>query len=142
MAAINTGKLIVGGLVSGIVLFVGDIVFNTVFAKDDWQAIVTRLNLDQAAMESTSGMISWIVCDLLFGIVTIWIYAGIRPRFGPGPMTAAKAGLAMWATMALMFYGLSSMGIFPLAYFVKSMGIYLVVMVAAALAGGYFYKEV
>ena len=29
---------------------------------------------------------------LITGIAMIWIYAGIRPRFGAGPMTAALAG--------------------------------------------------
>jgi hypothetical protein len=27
---------------------------------------------------------------------TLWIYVGIRPRFGPGPKTAIYAALAVW----------------------------------------------
>ena len=36
------------------------------------------------------------VYGFLLGIVAVWLYAAIRPRFGPGPKTAAMAGLAVW----------------------------------------------
>jgi hypothetical protein len=26
----------------------------------------------------------------------MWLYAAIRPRYGPGPKTAAVAGFALW----------------------------------------------
>lgn len=42
-------------------------------------------------------IISFYITTFLFGIVLIWIYAAIRPRFGPGPKTAVIAGLTMWA---------------------------------------------
>jgi hypothetical protein len=33
---------------------------------------------------------------ILYGVALIWIYAAIRPRFGPGPLTAIVAGLTLW----------------------------------------------
>ena len=140
MAAINTGKVVVGGIVSGLVLFVGDLAIGALQATE-WNAIVTKLNLDMAAMETPSAFASWVVCDLLFGMVMVWVYAGIRPRFGPGPSTALKAGGVMWTTMTLMFWGLTSMGIFPVSYFMKNAVAYLIIMGTAALAGAYLYKE-
>jgi hypothetical protein len=32
------------------------------------------------------------------GIVSVFLYAGIRPRFGAGPNTAVLAGVLMWLT--------------------------------------------
>ena len=36
------------------------------------------------------------------GIVLIWIYAAIRPRFGAGVKTAILAGLAVWVIGSLL----------------------------------------
>lgn len=30
------------------------------------------------------------------GIVAVWLYAVIRPRYGPGPKTALLAGFTVW----------------------------------------------
>ena len=37
----------------------------------------------------------------VFGVVAIWLYAAIRPRYGPGPKTAAIAGLVLWFILSL-----------------------------------------
>jgi hypothetical protein len=47
----------------------------------------------------------WIWFNLLGlvgSIVVIWIYAGIRPRFGAGAKTAVLAGLTAWVVGALL----------------------------------------
>src|SRR3989442_8580647 len=38
----------------------------------------------------------FVVLDFVAGIFLVWLYAAIRPRFGAGPATPAKAGLAAW----------------------------------------------
>ena len=30
------------------------------------------------------------------GLLLVWLYAAIRPRFGPGPRTATYAALVVW----------------------------------------------
>jgi len=35
-------------------------------------------------------------------VLLVWLYAAIRPRFGPGPATAAKAGVAAWFVGSLL----------------------------------------
>jgi fatty acid desaturase len=37
-----------------------------------------------------------IAATFLIGFAAIWLYAAIRPRFGPGPRTAVIAGVAVW----------------------------------------------
>jgi hypothetical protein len=36
------------------------------------------------------------LAGLLSGLISVWIYVGIRPRFGAGPITAVYAAIAVW----------------------------------------------
>jgi hypothetical protein len=40
----------------------------------------------------------------VLGILAVWTYAAIRPRFNAGPKTALCAGLAVWA-MSYLYAG-------------------------------------
>ena len=72
------------------------------------------------------------------GIATVWLYAAIRPRFGPGPKTAIFAGLIVWALSYL----------FPAIVGGQSLGNVVVIiawtgveMLIASSVGGYLYHE-
>ena len=54
--AMNTGKIVVGGLVAGLVLNIGDFLINTQLLAAENAEFLKRLNLDPAALESFSGM--------------------------------------------------------------------------------------
>lgn len=38
----------------------------------------------------------------MIGFAAMWIYVGIRPRFGAGPKTAIYAGIAAWVLASLV----------------------------------------
>jgi hypothetical protein len=139
--AINTGKVIVGGLVAGLVFNVLDILWQMLVMQPEFDANLTRLNLDPAAMQTMSAMAPWIVIDFIYGILAVWVYAGMRPRFGPGPKTAALAAIAIWAAIALIMYGLTSMGIFTMSIWVKMTLYSLVASIIGTTAGAAVYKE-
>jgi len=88
----------------------------------------------------------WIWFNLLglvSGIVLIWIYAAIRPRFGAGAKTAAYAGLAVWVIGALL-PNLSFMwvaGLFSHRLMVMTTLGALVEIVVGAMAGAALYQE-
>ena len=42
------------------------------------------------------GAAAQVLLFVVMGIGLIWLYAAIRPRYGPGPRTAAIAGFVMW----------------------------------------------
>src|SRR5207249_12113958 len=44
----------------------------------------------------------FVVWDIVMGIGLVWLYAAIRPRFGPGAKTAVIAGLALWFFIGLI----------------------------------------
>ena len=139
MGKINLQRVILGGLVAGVVLNVFDFVLYGVVFKDDYNAALQALG--KPAM--TNNMVMWFVAlDFLFGIFLVWLYAAIRPRFGAGPKTAVWAGVAMWVLFGLL-HALSEapMGLFPQNLWVIGTLAALVVYPLATVAGAKFYTE-
>ena len=139
--AMNTGKVVVGGLVAGVVFNIGDFVINTMLLTADNAAFLTRLGIDPAAMESFAGIAPWIVIDFLFGLLVVWTYAAIRPRLGPGVSTAIIAGLIPYLGATLVLAGFTSMGVFPVAMFIKGSIASLINTSIGAVAGAWVYTE-
>src|SRR5688572_17716239 len=93
MGKINWGRVVLGGLLAGLVLNVIDYLVYGVWLAADLNAAMQALGKSAMTM---STIVWFIVFDFLFGIFLVWFYAAIRPRFGPGPRTAALAGVAIW----------------------------------------------
>ena len=93
MGKINTGRWILCGVIAGIV---GDLVgslVDGVLLAPRWNAAFVRLGLPP--MNNTE-IVEFNVIGILVGLAAVWIYAGIRPRFGAGAKTAVYAGLVTW----------------------------------------------
>lgn len=140
--AINTGRVIGGGLLAGAVMNFIDFFVNGFWLAQQWMDEATALNARLAAPEAaTPSMIGWIVTDFLLGIFIVWSYAAMRPRFGPGAGTAVKAALLVWAISHLAYASFAFLGMYSLNLIaLMSFG-----GLVAALAGGYagcsVYKE-
>ncbi len=133
----NINRIILGGVLAGIVYFFGDGLLHGILLKQQWAAILgpqTQQDLHSPAY--------FFPYDLLKGLAVAWIYAGIRPRFGAGPKTAVLAGLAGWLlAIPVPLLGLLPMNFFS-SHFVMLWSIYGVVpMVVGALVGGWIYRE-
>jgi len=76
----------------------------------------------------------------LNAIWTLWLYAAIRPKYGPGPKTAALAGFAVWLIRALTLAHWSSMGVIPSNFLLVGVAVDLPSWVAGAVAGAWFYE--
>jgi hypothetical protein len=141
MSGINAGKVVIGGLLAGLVYNVLDFLNNAVFVGDDFRANAVRLGLDPAAAESPTGIATWVVIDFLFGILVVWTYAAVRPRFGPGPKTAIYAGLIPYLAVTLIMFGLTQGGIVPVGLWGKMAVLSLITTSLGAVAGAWAYKE-
>lgn len=140
MGRINLSRVIVGGLVAGLVIDICEGVLNGMVLADRWGAVMTSLN--RPATPSVKTMIALNVWGFAAGILTVWIYAALRPRFGSGPKTAMIAGLTMWAAaFALATAVPVFLHIYPVNLALTSIGVEIIEMLAAATAGAYFYKE-
>lgn len=141
MSRINVGRVIAGGLVAGLVYNLIDFVINGVLMTEAYRANFERLGIDAATMEAPAVMATWVAVDFLLGILVVWLYAAIRPRFGPGPKTAAYAGLAMLAGVTFILFGFAQMGVFDMALILKGTLYSLVNVIVGAMAGAAVYKE-
>lgn len=141
MSQMNVGRIVGGGLVAGVVMNVIDAGANGYLLAAQWQREANALNgtlLNQAAAMSTVG---WIVVDFVLGIATIWTYAAIRPRFGPGPRTAMIAAVALFVVGHLFYASYVFMGLFSASLIGASSLAGLVAIAAGAYVGGALYRE-
>ncbi len=139
--AINTGKVIAGGLLAGFIMNVLDMTWNYTVLAADMKAMVDQLRLDPAVLTDPSKAIPWIIVDFVLGLVIVWTYAAMRPRLGPGPRTAILAGLVPFVSVTAVLCGFASMGVFTQAMLVKSSVFALISVVAGSVAGAWVYKE-
>jgi hypothetical protein len=139
MSRINTARLLVGGLVAGVLANALDFVVNGFVMADEMTEMVQRLNLKADVVEHS--MWTWIGFDFLYGFLVVFTYVAMRPRFGPGPKTALIAGLCYWLAFGAMAAGFTAMGMFTHRAFMLSLVSSLASTLIPALAGGALYKE-
>jgi len=140
--AINTGKVLIGGVVAGVVMNAVDFVINMFIVGDRMKAETEAFKpglSDQ--MMSTNTMISYIVMDFVLGIALIWTYAAIRPRFGPGIKTASYAALLFWILAGIFLSGYLHMGMMSSGLWFTFAFLGLVNFLLSAWAGAKFYTE-
>ena len=82
-----------------------------------------------------------VVVDLLEGISILWLYAAVRPLYGPGAKTAVIAAFAWWFIVTLGDATWCSFGFFPARTVVPLMIGTLPALILATLAGARLYRE-
>ena len=140
MSRVNGGKLVAGGILAGVVMNICDYVSNNFILATDWEHIARIRNVDMADMSSTPALVTYVVVDLLLGLLVVWTYAAIRPRLGQGPGTAIVAGFMVFFAQALL---MASFAVSFLTWdvFIRGGVLMLVSALAGALAGGWVYAE-
>lgn len=136
----NWKRVIAGGLIAGLIINIGELLLNGVVLASEWEAFRQQLGYDGSF--TTTQMTISVIITFLFGIALIWLYAAIRPRFGPGPKTAVIAGGALWIVAYVLFgASLWAAGMFTTRLMVFSIIWGSVEAPVAALAGAWVYKE-
>lgn len=138
MGQINLGRVLGGGLLAGLVINVGEVLLNEVVLGDAWEAAWAALGV----VQSPAMIALFMIYGFLLGLGSVWLYAAIRPRFGPGLRTAVIAGLASWF-LAYFLFGLMNLAtdVFPqgIVWFVTAWG--LVEIPLGTAVGAALYKE-
>lgn len=140
--AINTKKVLIGGIAAGVVMNVIDYVTNMFIlgARMKAESDVFKPGLADQMMQGTA-MISYIVMDLILGIALVWTYAAIRPRFGPGMKTAAYAAVLFWILAGVFFSGYMHNGMMSTGLWGAFAFFGLVNFLASAWVGARLYTE-
>ena len=140
MAHTNRSRVVLGGLLAGVVINVVEFVTNGVVLKQAWAQAMQALG--KPGDLTASAIVVFNIWGFVLGIAAVWLYAAIRPRYGQGVSTAARAALATW----VLVFVLPNLSLYPLALFPVSLLIIpsvmgLIELVVATIAGAWIYKE-
>jgi hypothetical protein len=138
MSNINTGRVVLGGLLAGLVLNIGEYVLNgVVLASQMKDFMATHKFLEPANFIAIAVGLTFVL-----GIAIVLTYALIRPRLGPGVKTAVTAGLISWFAV-YVYTGIINGVLFGLTMKLIGMSIVwgLVEYALAAIVGAWVYTE-
>lgn len=139
MTSINWTRVLLGGLVAGVIVDLFEGVLNGVVLAQDWADAMKALGRPEI---SPSSIGAFNLMGLGIGIFAIWLYAAILARFGAGPKTAVGAGLATW----IIGYLLPSIPavikhFYPRRLVAIGLAVGSVEIILASLAGARLYNE-
>ena len=139
MTSINWTRVLLGGLVAGVIINISEGLLNGVFLAQNWADAMKALNRPEI---SGSAIAMFNVMGFGIGIFTIWLYAAMRPRFGAGLKTALGAGLATWVIGSLL-PSVPPLVIHLYSRRLVAIGVVvgLIELLVGAAAGAYLYKE-
>jgi hypothetical protein len=136
---INFGRVLLGGLVAGVVLNVGEYILNDKVLSAQMKEYFPKHNFPTPGGNAIAVAV---VMTLILGFVIVFGYAAIRSRFGPGPKTAIIAALFAWFGVYVYpnIIG-SAFGFVPTSILPILLVWGLIEYSIAALIGAWLYKE-
>lgn len=140
MRKINLVRLLLGGIVAGIVGDILGYLVDGLLLQQNWADEMLALGKNEFTMTQ---IVQFNTIGIVFGVVSILIYVGFRPLFGANWKTAIYAGLTAWVIGTLL-PNLSFM--YAAGLFSKHLMLYttaggLVEVVAGTVAGAALYKQ-
>jgi hypothetical protein len=138
MSNINWGRVFLCGLVTGVVWGVVAGVVGQLVAQD----FLAAIPIGNPFSPFQPGLVAFYsLLWLVMGVWMMWLYAAIRPRYGPGPKTAAIAGLATAVFGVLADAVWVSFGVIAVEVVVAPIAAAVPILIVAAMAGAWLYKE-
>jgi hypothetical protein len=144
MSGINWRRVILGGLLAGMLINVIEFFLNGVVLAKDWEAAIVALGRPPIAGSQIALFFVWsfVLWGFLIGIISVWLYAAMRPRYGAGPKTALYVGSFVWG----LGYLLPSvtpllLSLYPRRIVAIGLTVGLVEVLLAALVSARLYRE-
>lgn len=136
VASINWGRVVWGGLAAGLVVNAFEYGGHRVYLDDAWTAAFRALG------KTPTGWATFIPANFFIGILLVWLYARLRPRYGRGPKTALRSGLATWVVFwAIPLMAIVPMDLFPISLLAAAIALGVVDVGLAVLLGAWLYQE-
>ena len=136
---INWARVLGGGLLAGLVGNVLQVGYGLAMRS---RIEATMKAAHREFVPTPAIIVSHFLWTFVLAIASIWLYAAIRPRYGPGSATALRAGFAVWlfahATFAI---AVVTLGIFPAWLMAIEAAWGLVERLVSTLAGAAVYRE-
>ena len=140
MGSINTQRLALATLVTGVLYFIFDGVIHGAILSAEYEAGFAAAGKTVGNDPTAFGYFA--IFDLGKGLIAMLVYVFARARMGAGPMTAVWAGAIAWLGVeALPAIGQMPFPFFSKWFYVKVMALQIVPMIVGAVAGAWLYKE-
>lgn len=135
----NYVRIVLGGLLAGLIMNIGEFVLNDMVLGTQMKAFFTEHGFKDPG---TNFIIVAVVMTFILGIVAVWLYALIRPRLGAGPKAAIVAAVILWLAVYL-YTGVINMFLFgiPMNMMIIAFVWGLVEYIIATVAGAWAYTE-
>jgi hypothetical protein len=134
---ISMPRLVFSGLVAGFVVNLGELGVNVWLLGDRWREVLASFGVEMAL----PGLALWGMGSFILGIVGVWIYVAVRPRYPSGISTAFRSALALWAvTYLYVGVGMLGTGMLPGGLVVGTVMWGLVEMFLAVYVGAWLYR--
>ncbi len=140
MARVNWARIVLGGLLAGVVVNAVEFVVNGLVLRQNWADAMTALGKPG---NITGGQIAiFNLWGFVFGITAVWLYAAIRPSYGGGPKTAAIAGFVVWV-LGYFLAGVAPLvlGVLPVRLMLVGFAAGLVESIGGTILGAWLYRE-
>ena len=140
--AITAKNVVLGGLAAGVVQnIIGFVGFGMLLGpRFEAEAVAVAPAL-QGRGNSGAAIATNVIFSFVIGILVVWLYAAMRPRFGPGPRTAIFAALAVWICGFVFHLDWLLLGMMSPATYLMAAVTAAIQITAAAWVGGMVYKE-
>jgi len=139
MSQINLGRVVIGGLLAGLIINFGEFILNGVLLFDEMNAAMAALNKPPV---DNNMIVLFVLIGFGLGCTLVWTYAAMRPRFGAGVKTAVCASMLVWG-LGYLYPNLFMIitNIFPRDMMVMVTVWGLIELIVAGIAGAWAYKE-
>src|SRR5205809_4650751 len=143
MTKVNFGRLIIGGLVASVILFLTDGVLHEHVFHTYWEYVYQGLGAEEfRGIGHGTAIVYFLAFELGRGFLAILLYALMRPFHGLGPKTAVFAGVVTW----LAFSVAGPAQFIPLGFYSRRLWLYVaaaqfVTTLVATLIGAWIYRD-
>lgn len=142
--AINTSKVIVGGLAAGVAMNILDFISNGVIFADRMVAEMNNFKPglgDAMHTMDTTTIAGMVILDFIIGLLLAYTYAAMRPRFGAGARTSIITALVYWIFGSIVSVNFLMLGMMSRGLWLGFGLVYLVCLIIASLVAGALYSE-
>jgi hypothetical protein len=137
MEKINWRRVVLCGIVAGVAWTVLSSLITALVSRE----FVAAVPGGRLSAPSGSLIAFLFLVNLVMGIWAIWLYAAIRPRYGPGPKTAVVTGFSWWVISSLVDATWGSFGFVAPGAVLAPMVVSLPAIILAAVVGAWLYRE-
>jgi hypothetical protein len=140
--AIRVGRVAMAGIAAGLVMGVIDWIVGKFITGPMMIADMNNFKAGMGdAMNAPNAWMGQFFFDIIMGVLLVWLYAAIRPRFGAGMKTAVFAAIYIWLVASYFTLAYGFMGMMTWGHWIIQAGIWFVILLIAASVGGRIYTE-